>query len=325
MDATEQLPHQVTWANWSQLFLDTELWRPVVDQVLEEEGLPPAIRIRPGYPGTCAVFVADEALVLKFYPPMCLLDYRRELELYQLLADRVPMPALIAHGVHQDRTQWPYLILEFVAGRPIREIRDSLSPEDRAELARDLGRVIHAIHTTPLSRITTLDTRPSAWRALVAERRAACLEELRSRAGLAPSILVQIPDLFQSLQPLVPDGFQPCLLNADLTEDHILLTQEGGRWRLTALIDWADAEIGDPFYEWAALWAGLCDRDRDFFVQILSSYQPELQLDRDFQLRMLAYTMLHRFGSHILAHLKVPPCFDTIDELADWLFPIFRD
>jgi hypothetical protein len=58
--------------------------------------------------------------------------------------------------------------------------------------------------------------------------------------------------------------------------------------------------VGAAEYEWIALWFGLCQRDGTMFREILHVYDPDYQLDAAFWERVLAYTLLHRFGAGII-------------------------
>ncbi len=83
----------------------------------------------------------------------------------------------------------------------------------------------------------------------------------------------------------------------------MLLVKEKGQWQISAVIDWADAELGVVVYEWVALWLGLCQHDKSFFRAILSAYNPQLSLDENFQNSLLIYALLHRFSYEIITDL----------------------
>jgi hygromycin-B 7''-O-kinase len=99
---------------------------------------------------------------------------------------------------------------------------------------------------------------------------------------------------------------QPRLLNADLTEDHLLVEQHGGRWRMAGLIDWADAEVGDVGYEWIALWFSICRREVSLFGAFIEAYDASLQLDDFRPGRFMAFTALHRFGADMINEALTP-------------------
>jgi aminoglycoside 2''-phosphotransferase len=62
-------------------------------------------------------------------------------------------------------------------------------------------------------------------------------------------------------------GFEPSVLHADLTGDHILVGTTSGE--IAGIIDWGDAIVGDPAYDFAGL---LADYGAEFAGQALASY-----------------------------------------------------
>jgi hygromycin-B 7''-O-kinase len=297
------LPIPQSWHEWGRMFTDAALWRPAVQQIYRASGLGVAGEVEAGYPGTCAVFIVDGRAVVKIYPPTLHRDFGREREAYRLLDGRLgrTLPAVLAEGIFQDQIEWPYLILEFRPGQAIREVWPAIPADNRLALAAELGELIRAVHNTPLVDTEHFDPRPVAWQVFVQERQAAALDELRQKAGLPEKVLAEIGELFAQGEPALPAGFQPCLLNADVTEDHLLLVEQNGRWRLSALIDWADAEVGAPAYEWPALWFSACQQEAAVLRHFARAYDPTLILDEAFAREALLYTLLHRFGAEMVA------------------------
>jgi hygromycin-B 7''-O-kinase len=285
------------------MFTDAGLWRPVVQQICRERGVVVAEEVTAGYPGTCAVFVVDGRIVVKIYPPTLHRDYWREREVYRLLDGRLGrvLPAVLADGIFSDQIEWPYLILEFRPGRPIREVREVIPARNWVALAEEFGELIRAVHDTPLVGLQHFDPRPEAWQGFVRERQAAVLAELRQKAGLPEGVLAEIGELFAQGEPALPADFRPCLVHGDLTEDHLLLVEADGRWRISALIDWADAEVGAAAYEWPALWFDTWRQDEGMLRAFLHGYNPALVVDESLAREAVAYTLLHRFGADMVA------------------------
>lgn len=315
----------MNWSEWGRIHTDVGYWRPVVRQIGQDTGTAAANVVEASYPGTCAVFVVDRQVVVKIYPPFLRRDFRRELEVYQLLGgySAIPLPYLLAQGVYAGEEEWPYLVLQFRPGQPIRELYPLLAPMNKEAIGRHLGRIICAIHDAPLTSLQHFDTRPSAWADFIAQRRAACPDELRQQTSLPESVIAEVPGFLAAAGPLVASDFRPRLLHADLTEDHLLLERQGREWRIAALIDLADAEVGAPEYEWVALWFSLCGRDRAMFTATLHAYDPTIRLDETFCQRMMAHTLLHRFGAGIIAdavkrHDAQP--FNDLAGLQEWLW-----
>jgi hypothetical protein len=58
--------------------------------------------------------------------------------------------------------------------------------------------------------------------------------------------------------------------------------------------------VGDPYYEWVALWFSICRRDAGLFTEFLSGYDPALRPENIQANRLLSFTALHRFGANII-------------------------
>ena len=318
------------WAGWSGVFTDAALWRPAIARLWTDElslaartGVGRIETVTAGFPGTCAVFIVNETAVIKLFPPLVAGDFERERAVYRLLDGRLPeMPRLLADGVLRDRIAWPYLVTSFLPGVAWRDAGAAMPPAPRLAVARALGERVRRVHETPI-RPGLGWPRAGAWSRFVTTRLAEAPAALR--AGLPERVVAEAGGLLQET-----DWFanEPRLLHADLTQDHVLVAQQGDEWRLTGLIDWADAEVGDPAYEWVALYFGFCDGDVALFRAFLTGYGSEGAAHLPDRRRLLAFSLLHRFGMHIIAGVlpdKLRRDLSGLDELAGRLFPSFDD
>jgi aminoglycoside phosphotransferase (APT) family kinase protein len=176
------------------------------------------------------------------------------------------------------------------------------------------------LHGLPPSGLPGADATPAGWRALLQSRRDTNLAALTESNLFSTPLLAEIDARLADLSTLAPAAFQPHPVNADLTEDHLLLQQTGVGWDLSAIIDWGDVQLGSPEYEWVAL-ISAGRRAPAFFRQILAAYDPALRLDAAYRNRLTAMTLLHLFGPLILTELEPPP-LDTWANLRDWLWPV---
>lgn len=321
------LPEVSDWPEWASIFTDVSLWRPVVERVWDEnvnlrragDNRSP-IEITAGYPGTCAVFVVGESVVIKFFPPMVARDFTRELAAYRLISHRVPrIPTLLASGMVEDRARWPYLVVSRLPGEAWRDLRPSLPRPAALAAMQTLGGVVRSTHATPLPRSGVW---PAAndWAAFVGSRLPLAGAELARATALGRDIIAGIEASLAAT-----DWFQerPCLVHADLTEDHLLLDGRDGDWEMTGLIDWADAEVAVPQYDWVALWFSICRRDAGLFDAFMTGYGEPGGGDGVRSRRLTAYTFLHRFAANIINEVLTPPeqrAIRTLDELQSVLF-----
>lgn len=319
------LPVIRTWEDWRPVFTDPGVWRRAIHEICRRHDLPPAGQITAGFPGTCAVFRVGQHAVVKLYPPMCRRDFDRERECYGLLSPcaDIPIPRLLASGILQDAIEWPYIAVEFRPGDAIRDVFDRIPQKNRLAIAREIGRAVRAIHRTPLDRIASIPTDANAWRAFLDTQKANCVAAHR-RAGALPDTLSEdIPTFLKSAEPLLPD--RPCLLNGDLTEDHLLLVQRNGHWRISALIDLADSEVGGPHYEWVALWFGMFQQNIGMMQAFMEAYEPQSPMDAVWRRQAMAYTLLHRFGAEIvrivMERTRIPRPLEALSQLQDLFWP----
>jgi hygromycin-B 7''-O-kinase len=322
------LPPVAGWDDWRPVFTDASLWRPVVERVWASD---PALRaatniniparVEAGFPGTCAVFLVDGAAVIKFFPPMVARDFDRERPAYGLIGGLSPhLPRLLAAGVFHDRIAWPYLVLSLLPGEAWREARAGMNCAEQLGTLRELGRIMRLTHKLPLPNERNWPA-TSDWPTFVASRRPRLAAELREHTSLPGHLIGKIASLVKETDWQTA---RPCLLHADLTEDHLLVNRQDGRWVLSGLIDWADAEVGDPYYEWVALWFSICRRDARLFRGFLSGYDSALRLDDIQASRLLAFTVLHRFGANVLNETLTEAGqrgMDSIATLSANLFP----
>jgi hygromycin-B 7''-O-kinase len=295
------LPVITTWAEWGRMFTNVAQWTAAVREICRRHNLP-VQHVEAGYPGTNAVFVVDDAYVVKIYAPFCPEDFDLERELYALLGanPRLPVPQLIAQGILEDQIRWPYIIIDFKPGAPIREVRARIPDHSLQRIAAELGEMVRVLHRTPIEPLTSLPHTQTSWQQFVRQRQVEVAEAALWEGILPEPVVAEIPEFLASV--LDDDAAVPlALLNGDLTEDHVLLEQRNGKWHISALIDFGDALVGTRDYEWIALWFSALDRNYEELTAFMAAYDSHLKLNDAFFTRAMAFTFLHEFGPDILA------------------------
>jgi Ser/Thr protein kinase RdoA (MazF antagonist) len=321
------LPVVASWEEWGRIFTDVATWTPAVREIARRAALP-VTSIEAGYPGTNAVFLVNAyagagadppPYVVKIYCPFCLEDFTLEQTLHPLLTVHpdLPVPAVLGQGVLKGEMDWPYLILSFLSGDAIRDARPVISHPNLLSISRHLGRSVKALHRVPRSSFLSLEPLLGDWDVLSEQYLAKTIEHLTRNQVLPQPLIEQIPDFVTSVLSRQPYTTS-VLVNGDLTEDHLLVEkEETGEWHMSGLIDFADALIAPPAYEWVALWFGALDRDRGCLQAFMESYEPGLHLDATFRRTAMAFTLLHEFGGSIMETALTQLGRPTVEGLAE--------
>lgn len=311
------LPRPSTLSEWGRVFTNVDIWHQAVANILETEGLK-FTAVTAGFPGSNAVFLADQAYVVKIFAPMFEADYAKELAVYKLLG-RIAAPALLAHGHYNDGNSWPYLVTTFCPGEAIREARPEMTPKQIQTMAEQLGKIIRALHSLP---INTNIPAPLTWDSYFKVRIPAVMSALHQKNLLAPEVTEALEKHLHNVQAFILTA-EVLLVHADLTEDHLLLINDNEQWYISGLIDFADIEVAPREYEWIPLWFGLLDCNPDALLSFMRSYDSDQVLDEQWRDRMLAMTFLHRYGVPIVASAlgERAKTLRTLKDLKEALWP----
>jgi hygromycin-B 7''-O-kinase len=286
---THLLPEVPDVAAYQKIYRNTDAWLPALREICRREALDPAtLAMAP--PGSHVVFWAGPHRLIKlFYTVWASDEVSERVSLAHLTGwPDIPVPRLIAGG---ELEGWPYLVLEPVDGTPLNEVWDEVPADDRLAICRRLGQVLAELHAVPTDGLEAL-TRD--WKAFVAERRIAQSAEQLER-GADPAWLPMI-DAFLDEALLALDRSCPTvLLDADITDEHVLLERRDGHWQMTGLIDFGDAMLGDPLYEFVAT-TSITGNDEGLRRALYHGYGfTDEMLDDLLVQRVTAYAFLHQF------------------------------
>ncbi|TFG71236.1 MAG: aminoglycoside phosphotransferase family protein [Anaerolineales bacterium] len=300
---TRLLPVIETWEAWGQVFTKVALWKPAVQEICRRASIP-LESIETGYPGTNAVFVVNQRYVVKIYAPFCHDDYHLERELLTKLGEKtlIPAPAILARGILEDSISWPYIIMEYLSGQPIREVREKIDHANLLEITAHMGTIVRVLHKIPIASLNNLDRSQSGWQRYCQHQLKTLMKKLQRNYILPDPVIEAIPAFVadEIFKGRASKNTPLALVHGDLTEDHWLLDDTHGHWSLSGLFDFADAKISPATYEWVALWFGALDRNHENLASFMHSYDPTIMLDDDFYRRAMAYTFLHEFGAEII-------------------------
>lgn len=290
-----------TTAAWDELreALPLERWLAAGRAIADRHGLPDAAPTL--YPtGSDVVMRVGEAVV-KLSEPRWRAEIAMEAAMLARARGHLPVdtPTLLAQG---ELEGWPYVVMSVVQGEPLGEVWPLLSADERAHLAAQLGALLAAFRSIPVSPEDS-----ATWAPFFARMRDGVLERHASRRklpgqGWLDEILPFLASTALSERPLV-------WMHTELLGDHVLVARRGGRWELSALLDFADARVGHPFYELPALAEFVLRGERPLLRTLLlaSGLSPDA-LGPSLSRELLAWSLLHQFGSipRMIAACPVP-------------------
>ena len=264
------------------------MWAPMLDHIASRHGLRGAPR--PVADGTLPVFAYPDCVV-KLYAPDRLwradgaLDRSADFEVERGLLGCVGSagPAVLGDGA---RDGWFHLVQTRVEGRPLEQVVEGLAPGARHAALRGLGRAVRALHDTPPPAVpfavpdfdAFLDSQV---------RDVVAIEEARG----APREWLDRVDAFVRS---VPRGARrPALLHTELGPGHALAAPDGS---LRGLIDFVDAMVGDPEYDFAAVAFFITRGDGDALGAFLDGYAWDGPRGVALARSLLRYLLLHRFA-----------------------------
>lgn len=295
------LPEITDIEAFRRLRRDTNAQRAAFVTIAQRHDLPTE-ELEPFSQGTHLVWGTSRA-VIKVFIPLWPEDAQVEVAVLERLSgSTLAVPQLQATG---DLAGYRYVIMSRLPGASIGEVWPTLSPDQRAALAAEMGEQMAALHALTPPALPAVDQGD-----LLAERRSHVLEDQRAR-GADERLLAQITDFVEALGELPPAPSM--LLHADLTSDHFLVV--GGR--ISGLIDFADAFVGPWTYELAAPACFTVRGDRDAQRALLSGMgRPDTSMGPVVR----AWAVLHRY-----AHVATMMQRSGHTDLEDWLQTVWLE
>lgn len=174
-----------------------------------------------------------------------------------------------------------------------------LSVSGWARVAEQLGELLDCLHRLGQRRAAALDTSGPEEDGRIAQIRRWALGNVRKLCGrVAPSLLDRCREFFADESRLPGEYDGPArLVHADFLAEHILIGRQDGR--VTGVIDWSDAAVGDPAGDLAGLWVWRGDA---FVAAAVDRYH--LPMDRGIWDRMRYHGMWIALGDLYYGHVR---------------------
>ena len=211
------LPRIESLEDYRRIYRQEPIWLPAMHAICDRHSLDPQ-QLAFAQPGTHVVFSAGADCHIKLFSPLWAADYRSESLVLHALASRssLSVPRLLDKG---EIETWPYVILTTVPGVPLNQVWMDLSVHEKRHIVQACGRFLAELHRVPLDGLGALI---KDWRTFVQTRALSRVEQLR-RSMLDPQWVLAADRLFESQRAFLEEPFEPVLLCADLTDEHVMV------------------------------------------------------------------------------------------------------
>ncbi|MFC8226039.1 aminoglycoside phosphotransferase family protein [Streptomyces sp. NPDC057287] len=303
------LPAVDTDEQWDEVVPDDEALRPGVEHLCARLGFADVRAVR--YPdGSEPVYALGDRHVLKLFPRLWVQDALTEVRVLEYLQGRlpIPVPELLESG--ECENGWRYVLMSQLPGEGLAKAWPRLPEADRDRIVTEVGEALSVLHSLDPAPLTDV-LGPEDWGAALAGRRARAVERQRER-GLPAEWLEQIPGFLDSVT-LTTDRPRS-LLHTEVMRQHLIV--DPGSRRLTGLIDFEPAMIGDRAYDFVGIGLYVSCGDPRLLGRIMKAYGQEFD-----PRELLAHTLLHVYSNlpRYLRDLPEPP-EPTLDSLAETWF-----
>jgi hygromycin-B 7''-O-kinase len=270
---------------------DATIWPRAIAVVCERHGLARGPIARAGR-GSFGVFFVGDRHVAKFVPERWRPQYQAELLLMPRLHGRLPVatPELVAAG---DLDDWGYLVATRVRGRPLADVVPVSDAEAMAPLLRSVGATMAALHALPTEGLEPI---APDWPAFIERQRASSVAR-HDRPATPRAWIAEVSRWVDAIAPELAAPSRSVAMTADVTHEAVLVDDVNGRLEVTGLVDFGDALVGDPAYDFVSPAAFLVRGRRDLLAALLDGYglAPDTRTPA-LRRRFMGYSLLHRFS-----------------------------
>ena len=238
------------------------------------------------------VFSIDGHYVIKLYPSYVNEEFVKEKQVLEHLNKQhlsVEIPKIIATGQFEG---WNYLVMSELKGTLLIDIFESLSFDEKKQIAYDLGRLIKEVHQSTL---TSEQENQLTWQEFITSQYAN-LENHHKNNEISDQFFSQLLEYskFETLQK----SDQLVLLTGEYTPFNLIMNKVDGMWKFTGLIDFADCFVGNAKYDLLGPIAFMFYPYQGLNRIFLESYgYQQSELNSDLQKELMTYLLLHRFSN----------------------------
>jgi hygromycin-B 7''-O-kinase len=306
------LPNLSDDADYDAHYRDDALLRPIVDALLEGSAHAGA-RLERWRRGSCFLYGVAPDRVLKVYAPpdaqaAATEEAVQRAAFMAALDPDVEVPEVLEAGGAQG---WRWLVMRRLPGVCAADVWDDLDAPTRVGVAASLGDWMRRFHSDPGVQSVGLPGEWGDW-ARVGDRLRREVVARHERRGAPGPWLARVEPFMEGWR----GAGEPLLVHADLHPGNLMLTERGGRWALSGVLDFADALRAPPAYDLGAPLVYMAGGDAELTRALVEA---ALGPDHGHTTRSLwRWILTHRF-SNLGAYVRGAGEAGSMEELAEAL------
>lgn len=289
-----------------------DIWQPFMEEICKRHHLP-IHELKRQKTGSAIVY-ESAGRIIKLYAPLWPEEVHRErLGLSHCTGLDLPIPDLEFEGKLEN---WDYIVMEKLAGVMLRDVWKELDAESKMNLVGDAASIIKSFHELPDIDDPWINLDWNEF--LVKQKQNFPLQQ--KKMGLKEP-WIEIFSQWLNEHALNIPYSEPRLLHCDLHHDHFLVDRQKGKWKVTGLIDFADAMKCHYLYEFGAplvfITAGNIELKR---AMLLGYGFNENELNEELENHLFASILLHRF-TNVPWYIKniLPKPIEHLNDLKNYL------
>lgn len=273
-----------------------EQWKNLAISLCERHEIK-STEFTPYYAGSSLVAAMSEEVVIKIIQPAYISEWEAEKwALERLPSDlekiSIKIPKHIA--AVKDESGWSYILMSRIPGKQLDQIWPDLKLENRVSLMFEIGKLMSYVHEN--SKLEK-DKYQIKWKDFIGTQKEKC-QARHKRLGMPEWFVNEIPSFLNKLEFCGEKVLEPKLLTGEYTPFNLLGDCIDGTWKLTGMIDFADAFAGDPLYDLIGPVVFMGEGNPSLVCAVVEGYGVgENKLDRNLKNRLMGLHLLHAFSN----------------------------
>lgn len=263
-----------------------EVWIAALRELLPRHGLK-LTTVTKFADGEFPAFGLGAEYVVKLIPKIWVDVARRERAALDLASQRSDVvPRVTATGECED---WCYLVMTRRPGTPLNECWARLDADTRTAIATDVGCWLAHLHAMPITAAAEIET--DHWLEFV-RKQSAAWPGRNDVAALDPRLRMTGPDyLSRVLNSHAADRL--VFLHGDLAPENVLVSEANDGWRITGVLDFGNARVGDPVFDLTAPTVLLAPGNHDVITAFCAGYGLAPRECDALRPVLMGYTLVH--------------------------------